>query len=76
MDYWLQSAQSGTTYVKGVKIEDEETANPLLLVELICVALVIVIRSFQLPAIERHVAVGCVLVAVKYNKGWNESYST
>ena len=49
---------------------------PLLLVGLICIVLVIVIRSFQLPERERHIVVGCVLVGEKDDKGWNESHST
>ena len=49
---------------------------PLLLVGLICVALVVVIRSFQLPETERRIVVGCVLVGAKDDKGWNESHNT
>ena len=49
---------------------------PLLLVGVICVVLVVVIRSFQLPETERHITVGCVLVGEKDDKGWNESHST
>lgn len=49
---------------------------PLLLVGIICVALVIVIRSFQLPETERHIVVGCVLVGARDDKGWNESHCT
>ncbi|MBQ7155416.1 MAG: BMP family ABC transporter substrate-binding protein [Synergistaceae bacterium] len=49
---------------------------PLLLVGVICVALVVVIRSFQLPETERRIVVGCVLVGSKDDKGWNESHST
>lgn len=47
---------------------------PPLLVALICVALVVVIRSFRLPETERQPVVGCVLVDAKDDKGWNESH--
>ncbi|MCR5347325.1 MAG: BMP family ABC transporter substrate-binding protein [Fretibacterium sp.] len=49
---------------------------PLLLVGLICIALVVVIRSFRLPETERQVVVGCVLVGAKDDGGWNESHNT
>ena len=49
---------------------------PLLLVAVICVALVVVIRSFEIPKIERHIIVGCVLVGEKDDKGWNENHCT
>ena len=49
---------------------------PLLLVGIICVVLVILIRSFQLPETGRRIVVGCVLVGEKDDKGWNESHST
>ena len=49
---------------------------PLLMVGLICIALVVVIRSFQLPETERRIVVGCVLVGARDDKGWNESHST
>ena len=43
---------------------------------LICFALVVVIRSFQLPDTDRHIVVGCVLIGAIDDKGWNESHST
>ena len=49
---------------------------PLLLVGVICIALVVVILSFQLPETEKHIVVGCVLVGAKDDKGWNESHCT
>ena len=49
---------------------------PLLLVAVICVALVVVIRSFEIPEIERRIIVGCVLVGEKDDKGWNENHCT
>ena len=49
---------------------------PLLLAGIICVVLVLVIRSFQLPETGKHLAAGCVLVGAKDDKGWNESHST
>ena len=48
---------------------------PLLMVGLICIVLVVVIRSFQLPETDRHIVVGCVLVGAINDKGWNESHS-
>ena len=49
---------------------------PLLIVGIVCFALVVVIRSFQLPDIGRRVVVGCVLLGDKNDKGWNESHNT
>lgn len=49
---------------------------PLLLAGVICVVLVVVIRSFQLPETGRRVVVGCVLVGERDDKGWNESHCT
>ena len=49
---------------------------PPLLVALICVALVVVIRSFQLPKTGERVTVGCVLLGKKDDRGWNESHYT
>ncbi len=49
---------------------------PLVLIGLICIALAVVIRSFQLPEMGRRVAAGCVLVGAKDDKGWNEGHST
>ncbi|MBQ7593914.1 MAG: BMP family ABC transporter substrate-binding protein [Synergistaceae bacterium] len=49
---------------------------PLLLVGIICVALVFVIRSFQLPDTEHHVVVGCVMLGARDDKGWNENHYT
>lgn len=49
---------------------------PLLMFGLICIALVVVIRSFQIPETNRHIIVGCVLVGDRDDKGWNESHST
>ncbi|MBQ2616650.1 MAG: BMP family ABC transporter substrate-binding protein [Synergistaceae bacterium] len=48
---------------------------PLLMVGLICIVLVVVIWSFQLPETERRIVVGCVLVGARDDKGWNESHS-
>ena len=48
----------------------------LLLVGVICVVLVVVIRSFQLPETGRRITVGCVLVGARDDKGWNESHCT
>lgn len=47
---------------------------PPLLVALICIALVVVIRSFRLPETERQVRVGCVLTGAKDDRGWNEGH--
>ena len=47
---------------------------PLIMVGLICFALVVVIRSFQLPETGRRIVVGCVLVGAMDDKGWNESH--
>ena len=59
-----------------MKIKEWSVHNlPLLLVGIICVVLVVVIRSFQLPRTERRIVVGCVLVGVQDDKGWNESHS-
>ena len=49
---------------------------PLLIVGIVCFALVVVIRSFQLPETGRSVVVGCVLLGDKNDKGWNESHNT
>ena len=49
---------------------------PFLMIGVICIALVVVIRSFQLPEMNRHIVVGCVLIGAKDDKGWNESHST
>lgn len=49
---------------------------PPLLVALICVALVVVIRSFQLPKTGGQVTVGCVLFGKRDDRGWNESHYT
>lgn len=60
-----------------MKIREWTAHNlPLLLVGVICVSLVVVIRSFQLPEMERRIVVGCVLVGAKDDKGWNESHNT
>ncbi|MBQ7544035.1 MAG: BMP family ABC transporter substrate-binding protein [Synergistaceae bacterium] len=47
---------------------------PLLLAGIICVVLVVVIQSFQLPETGRRIVVGCVLVGDRDDKGWNESH--
>ena len=60
-----------------MKIREWTARNlPLLLVVLVIAALVVLIRSFQLPETERQVTVGCVLVGSKDDRGWNESHYT
>ena len=47
---------------------------PLVIVTLTVFALVVVIRSFRLPEVGKHVAVGCVLVGSMTDDGWNEGH--
>ncbi len=47
---------------------------PVLLVFLIVIAIVVVIRSFQIPNESRKIVAGAVFLGSKEDKGWNESH--
>ncbi len=48
--------------------------TPIILAALIIVAIVVVIRSFELPKNEKHTIVGAVLVGSKIDLGWNSNH--
>ncbi len=48
--------------------------SPIILAVFIIVAIVVVIRSFELPQNEKQTIVGAVLVGSKLDMGWNENH--
>ncbi len=60
--------------MKGREFEWAEANLPLLLAAFVILVLIVVIHSFRLPAVDRNVMVGCVLIGDKGDQGWNQSH--